>query len=71
MNQLREMDNQELIRELEIRIRNKRIREQEVAQLLEIRRKQRLAEYEEAANNSDEQKEIKDWEMVEVENWDD
>jgi len=60
MTQLREVNNRELIKELEIRIKTKQIKEQELTQLLETRKKQRLAEYEEAANDPEENEELKD-----------
>lgn len=37
----------------------------------EIRRKKWLADYEAQSNDPDEQKEIKEWEQLEIEGWDD
>jgi len=71
MTQLKQVNNQELIRELEVRIKTKQIKEQELIQLLETRKKQRLAEYEEASNDPEENEELKVWKVVETENWDD
>jgi hypothetical protein len=67
---IQQATNQELIRELEIRIKDKKIREGEISRLLEIKKKQRLAEYEAAASDPDENEELEDWEIVENENWD-
>lgn len=70
MDGLQQATNQELIRELETRIKTKKIKEEEVSQLLEIKKKQRLAEYEAAANDPEENEELEDWKVVESESWD-
>ena len=70
MTQLREISNQKLIKDLEIRIRTQQIKEEEVSQLLATKKKQRLAEYEAAANDPEENEELEDWKVVESENWD-
>jgi len=70
MTGLREISNQKLIKELEIRIKTQQIKEGEISQLLEFKKKQRLAEYEAAANDPEENEELEDWKVVESENWD-
>jgi hypothetical protein len=70
MSGLQQATNKELIRELETRIKDKKIKEGEISRLLEIKKKQRLAEYEAAANDPGENEELEDWEVVESENWD-
>ena len=60
MTELREISNQKLIKELEIRIKTHQIKEEEVSQLLEGKKKQRLAEYEAAANDPEENEELED-----------
>lgn len=67
---LQQATNQELIRELETRIKTEKITEKQISQLLETKKKQRLAEYEAAANDREENEELGDWEIVESENWD-
>ena len=70
MTELREISNQKLIKELEIRIKTHQIKEEVISQLLEGKKKQRLAEYEAAANDPEENEELEDWKVVESENWD-
>ena len=60
MTELQQITNQELIRELETRIKTKKINEREISQLLETKKKQRLAEYEAAANDPEENEELED-----------
>ncbi|CAG8563540.1 4787_t:CDS:2, partial [Cetraspora pellucida] len=57
---LQQITNRELIRELETRIKNQQIKGEEMFWLLEIRKKQRLAEYEAATNDPDENEELED-----------
>ena len=70
MTELRQASNQELLRELENRVKTQQIEEGEISRLLEKKRKQRLAEYEAAANDPEENEELEDWKTVESENWD-
>lgn len=78
--ELRQIANQELIKELVNRIKTNQIPEQELAQILATKKKQRLAEYEAAANDPEEneeledwkilEEELEDWKILETENWD-
>lgn len=65
MELIRKITNQELLRELESRIKTHQIKEEEISQLLEKKKKQRLAEYEAAANDPEENEELEDWNLVE------
>jgi hypothetical protein len=60
MTQLREVNNRDFLKELKTRIKTKQIKEEEISRLLETRKKQRLSEYEAAANDSEENEELKD-----------
>ena len=60
MESLQKVNNQQLLQELKERVRNKFIQEKELKEVLETRKEQRLSEYEAAANDPEEQQEIKE-----------
>ena len=73
--QLKEVPNKIFLLELQNRLREKKIKERELAKILSelifIHNEQQLAAaYEEWANDPEEQAEIKEWKSVEKDGWD-
>lgn len=67
--ELNKINNQQLLQELINRLNDSLISEKKVKNILDIRKEQRLSEYEAAANDPEEKKELKDWDKMETEDW--
>ena len=65
-----QINNQQLLQLLKERINNGLISEKELRKIINIRKEQRLSEYEQAANDPEEQTELKNWAKIETEGWD-
>ena len=67
MTNLQKINNQEFLRELQTRIQNQQIREEQVSQLLE---KEIWAKgYQEAAQDNKRWQEAQEWEMAQMTDW--
>lgn len=72
---LKEIPNRTFLRELQNRLREKKIKEKELAKILAeltfTQNEQQLsAAYEEWVNDPEEQADIKEWKATEKDNWD-